>query len=109
MYHFWWRDRRNHGNGRDLTLNGTYSLAGNFVGNYKDGDDARPTGLIIGGKVFFNSGNGINLLNNSYVKLGNTNGVTVYDTDNNGATVNTQLTSGNYNASPRFNWLQIKK
>jgi choice-of-anchor A domain-containing protein len=87
--------------GGDLTLNGTYSLAGNYVGNYKDGNDARPTGLIIGGKVFFNSGNGINLLNNSYVKLGNTNGVTVYDTDNNGATVNTQLTSGNYNANPK--------
>lgn len=87
--------------GGDLSLDGTYNIGGNYVGNFRDGDDNHPTGLMVGGKVNFISGSGINLLNNSYMKLANPSGAAIYDVDNNGAVVNTQVTPGSYGENPK--------
>ena len=87
--------------GGDLTLDGSNTVASNVTGDFQVAGDNRPTGLLIGGRVFYNNGSGLNINKNTYVKVGNPTGSTVYST-NNGQSVLTQITSGSYNSTPRI-------
>ena len=86
--------------GGNLTLDGSNSVSGNNAGNFQPNGDSRPTGLLIGGRIIYNGGSGLNVNQNGYVKLGNANGSTVYDTQNN-TNVLTRITGGGYNSNPK--------
>ena len=91
--------------GGDLTF-GQYQVANNDAGGYTAAGDTRPTSLVVGGKVNFAgsvAGTRLQVLKNSYVKIGNLAGTFVRDRDNNNASVNTRvLPSNNYDATPRI-------
>jgi len=86
--------------GGDLTIDGIITLAAQTAGsNFFNGDD-QASSLVVNGKVIYNSGEGIHL-NQGYVKVGDLNGSSVFDVDYNNASVNTRITSGNYESKPR--------
>jgi choice-of-anchor A domain-containing protein len=92
--------------GGDLTMNGTYSVAMNDPGGFTASGDARPTGLLIGGRVYYSGGSGADLLQQTYVHIGNMSGSYAYSIHpQNGSSVNTRVVgvSGNYDANPRIN------
>jgi choice-of-anchor A domain-containing protein/uncharacterized repeat protein (TIGR01451 family) len=90
--------------GGDLTF-GNYQLAGATAGSFVVPGDARPSALVVGGRVNFAGsvgGTRLQVLSSGYAKVGNLTGTVVRDTDNNGAQVNTRiLPSDNYDAYPR--------
>ncbi len=87
--------------GGDLTLNGATIIGMNSTGTYPNGlNDANNYGLVIGGRINYNSGN-VSYVNNGYLRLGNTAGTTLYAVDNNNAGTNLQATSGAFNAQTR--------
>ncbi|WP_109302630.1 collagen-binding domain-containing protein [Aquimarina sp. AU474] len=87
--------------GGNLTMKGIIALAAHTGGeNYFNGD-SEPSSLVVNGEINYESGEGIHL-NHGYVKVGNLNGSNVYDIDRNSASVNTRITSGNYDAKPRI-------
>ncbi|MEM6316045.1 MAG: collagen-binding domain-containing protein [Bacteroidota bacterium] len=88
--------------GGNCVLTGQMAVAGNNAGTYIAPGDANPTGLLIGGRVNYVGGNGVNVLQSTFVKLGDDAGSNVYDT-NNGTQVLTRITAGNYDATPRIN------
>lgn len=90
--------------GGDLEfISGTsYQVSVNTAGNVYFGIDTRPTSLLVNGTVLFNGGNQIQINSNGWVKIGNCTGINVYDIDNNNASVNTQISAGAYNATPRI-------
>src|SRR5690606_21888447 len=85
----------------NLNLNGTISVATGNPGTFVVSGDGRPTALIVEGVVNYNSGNGINLLNNSYIKLKDLTGSVVY-TSFGGSPVPTRVTPNAYGDSPRI-------
>lgn len=87
--------------GGDLILEGTHNIAGNTPGNFKIDGDAQPTSLYIGGKLDLKNGS-IRVLNNSFMKLGNSTGVNIHDKDQNNVTVNTRINKGNFDSNPRI-------
>ncbi|MBI1184551.1 choice-of-anchor A family protein [bacterium] len=90
--------------GGNLTLNGSYTVAGHTAGTFKDAGDANASALVIGGSIYYTSGSGINVVNNGFVKLCNTTGSNIYDWDvmNNHA-MNTRIAAGSMNSNPRIN------
>lgn len=92
--------------GGKLTIEGTYTIAGNTAGNFVDGNDSQPSALVVGGKVDIKSGNGINVVNNGFVKICDISGIAIHDWDNqNNQPWNTRITksNGNYNSNPKIN------
>jgi choice-of-anchor A domain-containing protein len=85
--------------GGDLSLAGNYQVAIHSAGTYKVNNLA--IGLLIGGKVNYQSGNNT-YVNNGYVKIGDGTGSTVWYKDNNGAYSNIQITGGAYNSYPQI-------
>jgi len=87
--------------GGDLTLAGDYRVANSDAGTFKVG--SLPIGLLVGGKIVYESGNGLTVNQSAYVKIANCSGSTVWYRDNNNAFANIQITSGAYNTTPRIN------
>ncbi|MCB0608650.1 MAG: choice-of-anchor A family protein, partial [Lewinella sp.] len=90
--------------GGNLTLNGTYATTGATAGSFTAPGDSKPTGLLVGGRVFYTSGQGITVNQNAYVKIGNMTGSLALDVDGNNASSNLRVvaTGGNYNSTPRI-------
>lgn len=90
--------------GGDLTLKGSYTLAGHTAGTFIDSGDTKASSLVVGGKVIYNSGSGINVVNNSFVKICDLNGTNIHDWDiQNNQPMNTRISAGNQNTNPRIN------
>ena len=87
--------------GSDLNLIGSFTVAGNHTGSFQANGDTENTGLLIGGKLVYASGSGINVNLNTFVKLGNTNGSNIYDSQN-GIDVTTRIAAGDYNSNPKI-------
>jgi len=85
--------------GGNLTLDGSNTVASNRTGSFQVSGDSRPTGLLIGGRIYYTNGSGINVNQNTYVKLGNTAGSTIHDTQNNTNSL-TRITNGGYDNNP---------
>lgn len=72
--------------GGNLTIGGDYQVAGNDVGTFTVGTDARPSALVIGGNIDFAGSNQaarLSVLDDAYVKVGDLTGALVRDTDDN--------------------------
>ncbi len=85
--------------GEDLTLDGNYQVAIKSAGTFMV--NKTPIGLLVNGKIIYKSGNSLQV-NNGYVKIGNPDKSKVWYTDKNGANSPIQITSGDYNSSPRI-------
>lgn len=87
--------------GNDLTVNGNYQVATNHGGDFLVG--GKKIGLLIGGKVNYQSGNQLQVNQNTYVKIGNGQGSNVWYYDQNNAASPIRITpSSNYDSSPRI-------
>ena len=87
--------------GNDLTLQGNYQVAVNHPGNFTVGGNK--IGLLVGGKVNYQSGNALQVNQNTYVKIGNGQNSNVWYYDQNNAASPIRVTPGsNYNSSPRI-------
>jgi hypothetical protein len=69
--------------GGDLTISGNYQIATNDPGSFSVNNV--PIGLVVGGKVNYQSGNSLQINQNTYVKIGNAQNSKVWYTDQNGA------------------------
>ncbi|MEM6316437.1 MAG: collagen-binding domain-containing protein [Bacteroidota bacterium] len=88
--------------GGTLNVSGNYTIGGNSAGDFKAPNESKPIALYIGGGINFSGGNGINVVNNSFMKLGNSNGLNIHDFDHNGVTANTRINTGNWDKNPRI-------
>ncbi len=87
--------------GGDLTIQGNYQVAINEPGTFTVG--GVKIGLLVGGKVNYQSGNALQVNQNTYVKIGNGTGSYVWYYDQNNAASPIRITPGsNYNSSPRI-------
>ncbi|WP_334057553.1 choice-of-anchor A family protein [Polaribacter sp. P097] len=87
--------------GGDLTISGNYQITTNDAGSFEVNNV--PVGLVVGGKVNYNSGNALQLNQNTYLKVGESNGAVVWYQDQNSAFAPIRVTSNsNYNSSPRI-------
>ncbi len=87
--------------GGDLTLTGQITAASQNAGTFKVSNTT--IGLLVGGKVIYQSGNSMNLNSNAYVKIGDCTGSKIWYQDQNGASSNIKITSGDYNGNPNIN------
>ncbi|HQS56587.1 MAG TPA: choice-of-anchor A family protein, partial [Sediminibacterium sp.] len=85
--------------GENLTLDGNYQVAIKNAGTYMV--DKLAIGLLINGKIIYKSGNSLQV-NNGYVKIGDPDKSKVWYKDKNGAYSPIQITTGDYNSSPRI-------
>ena len=87
--------------GGDLTISGNYQITTNDAGSFEVNNV--PVGLVVGGKVNYNSGNALQVNQNTYVKIGESNGAVVWYQDQNSAFAPIRITNNsNYNANPRI-------
>mgnify|MGYP001170562900 FL=1 len=87
--------------GKDLTLQGNYQVATNHTGNFEVGGNN--IGLLVGGKVNYNSGNALQVNQNTYIKIGDGQGSYVWYYDQNNAASPIRITpNSNYNSSPKI-------
>lgn len=87
--------------GGDLTLAGSYQVATNYPGTYTVNN--AKVGLLVGGKIVYQSGNGLQVNQNTYVKIGDSTGSYVWYKDQNNAYSPIRITPGaNYNGSPKI-------
>jgi choice-of-anchor A domain-containing protein len=87
--------------GGNLTIAGNYQIATNDNGTFEI--DNTPIGLLVGGKVIYQSGNSLQINQSSYIKIGDNQGSTVWYKDQNNASSNIRITpNSNYNSSPRI-------
>ena len=85
--------------GRDLTIAGNYQVSTNQVGTFQV--SGKPTTLVIGNKLLFQSGNSLQVNQNGMAKIGNSAGVRVWYTDQNNAYSPIRVTkNNNYNSTP---------
>jgi choice-of-anchor A domain-containing protein len=87
--------------GGDLSITGNYQVclhnAGNFMVN------GLKIGLLVGGKVNYQSGNALQVLQNAYVKIGNGAGSYVWYYDQNNAASPIRITpTASYDSSPKI-------
>lgn len=87
------------GLGQDLTLDGNYQVASKSAGTFAV--NKTPIGLLVNGKIIYKSGNSLQV-NNGYVKIGDPDKSKVWYTDKNGAYAPIQITTGDFNSSPRI-------
>lgn len=87
--------------GGDLTIKGNYQICLHNAGNFLV--DGVKIGLLVGGKVNYQSGNALQIMQNAYVKIGNSTGSTVWYYDQNNAASPIRITpTANYNSTPRI-------
>ncbi|WP_127845658.1 collagen-binding domain-containing protein [Psychroflexus aestuariivivens] len=87
--------------GGDLTLAGNYQVATNQPGNFMV--NGVKIGLIVNGKVNYQSGNALQVNQNAYIKIGNSQGSNVWYYDQNNAASPIRITpNSNYNSSPKI-------
>ena len=85
--------------GGDLTIDGNYQVAIHNAGTFKVNNVK--IGLLVNGKVNYQSGSSLQVNSNGYVKIGNSTGSTVWYADPNNATPPIRITpTSNYNSSP---------
>lgn len=85
--------------GGDLTIGGNYNVSTKNKFSYQVA--GVNIGLLVGGKVNYVGGNGLQVLNNGYVKIGNQNGSKAWYLDNNNAASTIRITKGSdYNTTP---------
>lgn len=92
--------------GGNLIVGGGYNVSLHDAGTFTVGSDARPSSLVVGGRVDWASGapSGLVRVLAGYVKIGDLAGSEVHALDGNGAQVNTRVTEtgADYGASPRI-------
>ncbi|GAA4049792.1 collagen-binding domain-containing protein [Nonomuraea soli] len=92
--------------GGNLVLGDNYRVALQTPGPWTAPGDARPTSLLVDGRILWGATTGdglIQVLQRSYVKIGDLTGSTVRNVDQNNAVVNTQINSGGpYGTLPRI-------
>lgn len=87
--------------GGDLTISGNYQITTNDAGSFEVNNV--PVGLVVEGKVNYNSGNALQINQNTYVKIGESNGAVVWYQDQNSAFAPIRITNNsNYNSNPRI-------
>lgn len=87
--------------GGNLILNGNYQVATNSAGNFMV--QGVRVGLLVGGRVQYQSGNALQVNQNAYVKIGDPTGSVVWYKDQNNAPSPIRITNGsNYNSNPRI-------
>lgn len=80
--------------GGNLNLAGAHNLCMHNVGTYPNGQNAAGNfGLVIGGRIFYNSNQNTQILSNKLLRLGNTTGTTLLDKDNNNASLHLRAIS----------------
>jgi LruC domain-containing protein/choice-of-anchor A domain-containing protein len=85
--------------GGDLTIGGNYNVSTKNKFSYQV--SGVNIGLLVGGKVNYIGGNGLQVLNNGYVKIGNQNGSKAWYLDNNNAASPIRITKGtDYSTNP---------
>jgi choice-of-anchor A domain-containing protein len=85
--------------GGDLTIEGSYQVATQNAGTFEV--NSLKIGLLVNGKVNYQSGSALKVNSNGYVKIGNSTGSTVWYADPNNATPPIKITpNSNYNSSP---------
>ncbi|MDX6743893.1 collagen-binding domain-containing protein [Actinocorallia sp. A-T 12471] len=92
--------------GGNLTIGGSYRVGNTGAGGFTFPGDAQPTALVVGGQVDFagsDPGGVVQVLSNRYVKVGDLSNATVLITDENNASVDTQVVASGeeYNSTPR--------
>ena len=88
--------------GGDVILAGSTIVSMNYYGYYPNGNgDAANYGLVIGGRVWYNSGNQTQL-NRGQLRIGTTTGTTLYNVNSNATQTQVQLSPGALNASPNI-------
>ena len=87
--------------GGNLTVNGNYNV--NIHGNGTFQINNTLIGLLVGGTINYSSGT-LQLEGNSYLKIGNCSGSTVWYKDNNGASSNIEITpsGASYGSNPNI-------
>ncbi len=86
--------------GGDLTLSGSYQVSVHNTGTFKV--NGVTVSLLVNGKINYTSGNGIQVNNNGYVKIGNCGTSKTWYVDQNNAYSPIRITPGaDYNGSPR--------
>ncbi|WP_158585457.1 choice-of-anchor A family protein [Kitasatospora sp. SolWspMP-SS2h] len=93
--------------GGNLSFGAGYNVALNTAGSYTADGDARPTGLLVGGRVDFPGSDPtgvLKVLGDGYVKIGDPTGAGVLTTDANGAAVATHVVAAGsgYDSTPRI-------
>ena len=87
--------------GGDLTISGNYQITTNDPGSFQVNNVT--VGLVVGGKVNYQSGNSLQINQNTYVKIGESNGSVVWYKDQNNAFSPIRVTkNSSYNSSPRI-------
>ncbi len=85
--------------GGDLTIDGNYQIATLNAGTFEVNN--AKIGLLVNGKVNYQSGSSLQVNSNGYLKIGNATGSTVWYADPNNATPPIRITpNSNYNSSP---------
>ena len=85
--------------GGNLTVAGNYQVSAHSGGDFMVG--GVKIGLLVGGKVIYQSGNSVKVNQNAYVKIGNPTGSNVWYLDQNNAASPIRITpTANYNSSP---------
>ena len=87
--------------GGDLTIKGNYQVCLHNAGTFMV--SGVKIGLLVGGKVNYQSGNALQILQNAYVKIGNGTGSYVWYYDQNNAASPIRITpNASYDSSPRI-------
>ncbi len=92
--------------GGDLTFGAGYNVALDTPGDFVVPGDARPTALLVGGRIDHAGSSPVGVLRvlqDGYVKIGDETGSTALDRDPNGASVNTRVVEegSTYDSTPR--------
>ncbi|MEU3396819.1 choice-of-anchor A family protein [Streptomyces filamentosus] len=93
--------------GGDLSYGAGYNVALHTPGTFRDGTDAQPTALLVGGRISYADSSPVGVLKvlqDGYVKVGDLTGSDVVTQDANNATVKTQVvaTAQGHNSTPRI-------
>ena len=88
-----------------LILAGQHDVCNNSAGVYPNGlGNAGNYGLVVNGRIYYNSGQSSKILSSAFLRLGNTTGTTLLDHDNNNASLNLRAipSTGSYLSSTNY-------
>ncbi|MFE5791042.1 collagen-binding domain-containing protein [Streptomyces sp. NPDC056503] len=93
--------------GGDLSYGAGYNVSLHTPGTFRDGTDAQPTALLVGGRIDHGGGSPVGVLKvlqDGYVKIGDLTGADVVTRDGNGAAVKTQVVAAGqgHGSTPRI-------
>ena len=83
--------------GGNLILDGAYTLGNNSAGSFYDDTDAFASSLVVGGRIIYNGGNGVNVTN-GYVKICDTTDSYIYSD----GIQPTRITPNLFDSTPRI-------